>query len=85
MIERVIRMWTNPVDTVFSPFGGIGSEPYMALKLGRRGVAIELKPEYFKFMVRHCRQAEQSQDQASLELTAGDSLEDSDPIVQNPA
>jgi DNA modification methylase len=43
VIERAIHLWSNPGDIVFSPFGGIGSEPYCALKLGRRAVAIELK------------------------------------------
>lgn len=70
VIERVIRMWSNLGDTIFSPFGGIGSEPYMALKLARRGVAIELKAEYYRFMVRHCKQAEEAQEQSTLELTA---------------
>lgn len=66
VIDRVIRMWSNPGDVVFSPFGGIGSEPYTALKLGRRALAVELKPEYFKFMVRNCKEAEASKEQMGL-------------------
>lgn len=56
VIRRAVRLWTNPDDIVFSPFGGIGSEPYVALEQGRRAVACELKPEYFNIMVENCKQ-----------------------------
>ena len=48
VIQRCIELWTNPNDIVFDPFGGIGSTPYVALKLGRRGIASELKDSYFE-------------------------------------
>ena len=70
VIERAIHLWSNPGDVVFSPFGGIGSEPVTALKIGRRACAIELKPEYFKFMVQHCVEAERSSNQGTLWKTA---------------
>lgn len=47
VIERCIHLWTNPGDLVFSPFTGIGSEGYTAIKMNRRFVGTELKPEYF--------------------------------------
>jgi hypothetical protein len=47
-IERVVRLWSNPGETVFSPFAGIGSEVYTAVRLGRRGLGIELKPSYWR-------------------------------------
>ena len=47
-IERCIRLWSNPGETVLSPFAGIGSEGYTALKLGRKFIGIELKREYWK-------------------------------------
>lgn len=47
VIERCIHLWTNPGDLVFSPFTGIGSEGYCAVKMGRRFVGTELKPQYF--------------------------------------
>jgi DNA modification methylase len=50
-IERVVRLYSQPGETVFSPFGGIGSEPYTAVRLGRRGFAIELKPSYYRTAV----------------------------------
>ncbi len=47
VIERAVKLWSNPGDLVFSPFAGIGSEGHVALKHGRRFVGIELKPSYF--------------------------------------
>ena len=47
-IERCVRLWSNPNDLVLSPFAGIGSEGYVALKHERRFVGIELKPGYWK-------------------------------------
>lgn len=55
VIKRAINLWTNPNDIVLSPFGGIGSEPYVALENGRRSVAIELKDSYYKQMVLNCK------------------------------
>lgn len=46
VIERLIRLYTNPGELVFSPFAGIGSEGYCAVKLGRRFFGYELKKEY---------------------------------------
>lgn len=47
VIERCIHLWTNPDDLVFSPFTGIGSEGYCAVRMGRRFVGTELKQQYF--------------------------------------
>lgn len=47
VIERCIDLWSNPGDTVLTPFLGIGSEVYCAVEMGRKGVGIELKPSYF--------------------------------------
>ncbi len=57
VIRRGISLWTNPGDIVFSPFGGIGSEPFVALENGRRAVACELKPSYYNQMVQNCKAA----------------------------
>lgn len=48
VIQRCIELWTNPNDIVFDPFAGIGSTPYTALKLKRRGIGIELKESYYR-------------------------------------
>lgn len=57
VIKRGIELWSNPGDIVFDPFGGIGSTPYMALRMDRRGLAIELKESYYKQMVANCEKA----------------------------
>jgi len=46
-IERIIHLYSNEGDTVFSPFGGIGSEGFAALKMNRKSISIELKESYF--------------------------------------
>lgn len=48
IIERCLVLWSNPGETVLTPFLGIGSEVYQAVKSGRRGVGIELKAAYYK-------------------------------------
>lgn len=48
VIERCVKLWSAPGDLVFSPFAGIGSEGYQALKLNRKFIGIELKPSYFR-------------------------------------
>lgn len=58
LIERAIQTWTNPGDTVLTPFAGIGSEVVGAVKLGRKGVGFELKGEYFKHATANCKIAE---------------------------
>lgn len=55
VIRRAINLWTNPNDVVLSPFGGIGSEPYIALENGRKAIGIELKESYYKQMVANCK------------------------------
>lgn len=54
VIRRAVKLWSNPGEIVFSPFGGIGSEPYIAIEQKRKAIAVELKPEYFKWMAEHC-------------------------------
>lgn len=54
-IERCIRLWSNKGERVLSPFAGIGSEVYMARKLGRYGIGCELKPSYWRTAVQNLR------------------------------
>lgn len=53
IVDRAITQFTMPGETVFDPFGGIMTVPYCAVKLGRRGVACELNPEYWRDGVYH--------------------------------
>ncbi len=53
VIRRALRLWTNPDDVVLSPFAGIGSEGYVALREGRRFVGAELKRSYYEQAARN--------------------------------
>ena len=68
-IERCIRLWSNKGDIVLSPFGGIGSEGYQAVRYGRRYIGIELKPEYYETAIKNLKRAEVDKlDQQELPL-----------------
>lgn len=71
VIERGIELWTNPGDIVLTPFAGIGSEVYMALKKQRRGIGIELKGSYYKQAVANCTAVEEEKEQFGLEMIGG--------------
>lgn len=53
VIRRAVKLWSNPGDTVLSPFMGIGSEGYVSLQMGRRFIGAELKRSYFDQAVRN--------------------------------
>lgn len=65
-IERAIGLWTNEGDTILTPFMGIGSEVYQALKMNRKGIGFELKESYFNQAVKNCTAAVLSKAQLSL-------------------
>jgi DNA modification methylase len=62
VIRRAMKMWTNPGDTVLSPFAGIGSEGHVALEMGRRFVGAELKRSYYE---QACRNLEAASEETS--------------------
>lgn len=70
VIERCIVMWSNPDETVLTPFMGVGSEVYGALINNRRAVGIELKESYFRQAIKNCEIAKSErssmQEQVSL-------------------
>ena len=53
VIQRSVQLWSNPGEVVLTPFMGVGSEVFGAVRLGRRGVGIELKPSYFRQAVKN--------------------------------
>lgn len=57
VIERCVQLWTNPGETVITPFMGVGSEVYGAVKAGRRGIGVELKPSYWRQAVKNLEHA----------------------------
>ena len=65
-IERAINLWSNEGDMVLTPFLGIGSEVYSAIKLNRYGVGFELKESYFNEAIKNCRGCEMTAHQPTL-------------------
>ncbi len=62
VIDRLVRLYSNPGEIVFSPFTGIGSEGFTALKLGRRFYGCELKDEYHRTAMLNCDRAIKQRD-----------------------
>lgn len=58
IVDRVIERFSNPGETVYDPFGGIGTVPYRAVLKGRRGLSTELSPRYFADAAHWCQAAE---------------------------
>ncbi len=65
-IERLIHLYTNKNDTVLTPFMGIGSEVYQAVKMGRRGIGFELKESYYAMAKKNIASAVILKDQLSI-------------------
>lgn len=83
-IERCIRLWSNKGETVLDPFAGVGSTPYQAVKLGRKGLGIELKPEYYRTSIKNLEAAEQSITEMDLfKWAAEQPARDEEAIRQN--
>lgn len=57
VIERCLVLWSNPGETVLTPFMGVGSEVYAALRNGRKAIGIELKPTYYAQAARNIEAA----------------------------
>jgi DNA modification methylase len=58
VIERALQLWSNPGETVLTPFMGVGSEVYQSVVSGRVGIGIELKPSYYRQAVANLAVAE---------------------------
>src|SRR6185437_1568140 len=58
VIDRIVELYSNPGETVLTPFGGVGSEVYSPVSMGRKGIGIELKDSYFKQGVENLKLAE---------------------------
>ena len=56
VIRRAIDLWSNPGETVLTPFMGIGSEAYVALEKERKAIGIELKSSWFEQAVKNCKE-----------------------------
>ena len=58
IVDRIITRYSNKNDLVYDPFGGLMTVPVRAMKLGRRGIATELNPEYYRDGLSYCRATE---------------------------
>lgn len=71
VIERCVKIWSAPGDTVLSPFAGIGSEGYVAVRHHRKFIGFELKPSYYRVACRNLEDAVRIRDREELPLLAG--------------
>lgn len=81
VIERACQMWTNPGEKVLTPFMGVGSEVCGAVYLGRKGVGIELKPEYYSQAVKNCQRAESVAGHGDEAGTMFDTIAELEPVA----
>lgn len=73
VIDRLVRLYSNPGEVVFSPFAGIGSEGFIAVRRGRRFYGCEIKDEYVAAAERNLRRAEEeSHEQIALFALCGE-------------
>lgn len=66
IVERLIDRYSNKGDVILDPFGGIGTVPLTAMKMGRYGMAVELNPDYFRDGVGYCMAEEEEDDFPTL-------------------
>lgn len=71
VIERCCDLWSLPGETVLTPFLGIGSEVYVAVEMGRKGIGFELKPSYFAQARRNLAELDRAIESAGFDLLAG--------------
>lgn len=76
VIDRCVKLWSNPGDIVYSPFAGIGSEGYVAIKNGRRFIGGELKRSYWMSAIENLHEAERRKGIRSL----FDLIDESTPV-----
>ena len=66
IVERLIDRYSNKGDVILDPFGGIGTVPLTAMKMGRFGMAVELNPDYFRDGVGYCKAEEEKENLPTL-------------------
>jgi hypothetical protein len=77
VIDRCVQLFSNPGETVFTPFMGVGSEVYSPVILGRRGVGVELKASYYRQAVKNVQMAAEGR----RDMETSEALDfDSEPV-----
>ena len=66
IVERIINRYSNEGDTVFDPFAGLFTVPYIAVKMGRYGIGTELNEDYFRDGVGYLKSTEETTEQLTL-------------------
>ena len=77
VIERALILWSNPGETMLTPFAGVGSELFGAVINGRRAVGVELKGSYYRQAVKNLAEARWNSEEEALPLFGGAPLDDS--------
>lgn len=82
VIERAVVLWSNPGETILTPFMGVGSEVYGAVINGRRGVGIELKPTYYRQAVKNLAAAKRHEENSEgADVATATLFADPDPAA----
>lgn len=68
VIDRCLDLWSNEGDTILTPFMGVGSEAYEAVRKGRRAIGVELKPTYFRQAHQNLEAVEERQLESNFEM-----------------
>lgn len=71
VISRAVELWSNPAEKVLTPFMGVGSEVYAAVRAARMGIGVELKPSYYRQAVKNLANVSadvEDDEQISMEL-----------------
>lgn len=82
VIERAVTLYSNPGETVLTPFMGVGSEVYGAVSLGRRGIGAELKPSYFRQAVANLESLDTAPPVSESRGLFDDMPEDADDLAE---
>jgi len=86
VIDRCITMWSNTGDTVLTPFMGVGSEVYEAVRLGRKAIGTELKQTYFRQAVKNLEHVDEFTLSSNIAMPVDDEEldADDDPMLDGP-
>ena len=72
VIERCLTLYSNPGDTVLTPFMGVGSEVFQAVKMGRMAIGVELKPSYYRQAKKNLAAVDTLEPETAATLDFGD-------------
>lgn len=83
VIERCVSIWSNPGETVLTPFMGVGSEVFGAVRLGRKGIGAELKPSYYRQAVKNMDTVDDAIEAPPADLFTSSATSDGDVCIED--